>query len=145
MNYSLDWDGPGERDCDRSERMGDSDTLSWLLAPFFSGNRMPHMSGDPRDRLSPMRRRDLDEAVQAIIAAGFAQIGTGGDCVDIGWQPIETAPTDGTWVWVFVAEREGLPSFQCPCAYHPDGGWCCDELREVTHWRPLQYYPEPSQ
>jgi hypothetical protein len=61
---------------DHSERMGDRDTLSWLLAPFFSGDRQPHMSGDPRARLSPLRRRDLDEAVQSIIASGFAQIGT---------------------------------------------------------------------
>jgi hypothetical protein len=68
---------------DYSERMGDRDTLSWLLAPFFSANRMPCMSGDMRDRLSPMRRRDLDEAVQAIIAAGFAQIGSETDHIGI--------------------------------------------------------------
>lgn len=56
------------------------------------------------------------------------------------WNPIETAPTDGTEVWVYVAPRDGLKGFQCVCAYHPDAGWCADELREVTHWMPL---PEP--
>lgn len=56
------------------------------------------------------------------------------------WNPIETAPKDGTEVWVYVAPREGLRGFQCVCAYHPDAGWCADELREVTHWMPL---PEP--
>lgn len=56
----------------------------------------------------------------------------------IGWQPIETAPTDGTMVWVYAAEHDGLPAFQCPCAYHHGGGWCVDELRYVTHWVPIK-------
>ena len=55
-----------------------------------------------------------------------------------GWQPIETAPRDGTLVWVYVAEREELPAFQAPCAWHEDAGWCCDELRPVTHWVPIR-------
>lgn len=59
------------------------------------------------------------------------------DC-DNRWQPIETAPTDGTVVWVYVASAEGLPSFQGSCAYHADGGWCADELRPVTHWVPIE-------
>ena len=59
------------------------------------------------------------------------------------WWPIETAPKDGTVVWVYVAARkngvpEELPAFQCACAYHPDAGWCADELREVTHWMPTE-------
>jgi len=43
-----------------------------------------------------------------------------------GWQPIETAPRDGTVVWVYTAEREGLPAFQSRCAWHPDA--CRDPL-----------------
>lgn len=58
------------------------------------------------------------------------------------WQPIEAAPTDGTVVLVFAAERDGLAAFQCTAAYHEDAGWCVDELREVTHWMPL---PPPPQ
>lgn len=54
------------------------------------------------------------------------------------WQLIETAPQDGTLVWVYVAAAHGLPAFQSVCAYHLDGGWCCDELRAVTHWKPLR-------
>lgn len=58
-------------------------------------------------------------------------------------QPIETAPQDGTEVWVYVAEESAgwddpLPAFECKAAYHPDAGWCVDELRQVTHWRPLR-------
>lgn len=45
--------------------------LERLLALYFSGNRQPCMSGDPRDRLSPLRRRDLEDAVREILAAGF--------------------------------------------------------------------------
>lgn len=53
------------------------------------------------------------------------------------WNPINTAPTDGTLVWVYTAAFDGLPTFQGPCSYHPDAGWCTDELRHVTHWIPL--------
>lgn len=53
------------------------------------------------------------------------------------WLPIDEAPTDGTMVWVWAPEREGLPGFVCPCQYHPDGGWCVDEIRFVTHWQPM--------
>ena len=54
------------------------------------------------------------------------------------WQPIETAPKDGTEVWVYVTAKEGLRSFETSCAWHPDAGWCVDEIREVTHWLPLK-------
>jgi hypothetical protein len=50
------------------------------------------------------------------------------------WEPISTAPINGREVWVYAAEREGLPSFKCWCAYHPDAGWCADEIRIITHW-----------
>lgn len=55
-----------------------------------------------------------------------------------GWRDINTAPRTGEVVWTYTAEREGLPAFQGPCAYHPDAGWCTDELRHVTHWMPLR-------
>lgn len=58
------------------------------------------------------------------------------------WFPINTAPKDGTIVEVRTNSRndvmgEPLPSFDCFASYHPDAGWCVDELREVTHWRPI--------
>lgn len=43
------------------------DALSWALAVHFSQNRQPCMSGDPRDRLSAMQRRNLDDAVQGVL------------------------------------------------------------------------------
>lgn len=54
------------------------------------------------------------------------------------WLPIKQAPTDGTEVEVKTDEREGLSSIICRCAYHPDAGWCVDELRSVTHFRYIQ-------
>jgi len=47
--------------------------LEWILAIHFSGNRMPHMSGDPRNRLSPGQKLRLDDAVQSIMEAIQAQ------------------------------------------------------------------------
>lgn len=54
------------------------------------------------------------------------------------WHHIATAPQDGTVVWVYTAAAYDLPAFQGPCAYHPNAGWCTDELRQVTHWVPLK-------
>jgi hypothetical protein len=43
--------------------------LECSLASFIGGNRQPHMSGDPRERLSPLQRRNTsDAAVSAILA-----------------------------------------------------------------------------
>lgn len=50
------------------------------------------------------------------------------------WQPIETAPEDRE-VLVYVAPKHGLEGFQCFAQYHPDAGWCCDELRETVCWK----------
>lgn len=56
-----------------------------------------------------------------------------------GWRPIENAPRNFP-VLVYAAAAHGLPAFQCVAQWHPDGGWCVDELREATHWTLL---PEP--
>jgi len=53
------------------------------------------------------------------------------------WQPIETAPTDGTLVRVWVAPDYELPGFETVTYYHPEGGWCVDEVREATYWKPV--------
>ncbi len=40
--------------------------LGRILAPLLSLNNQPPMSGDPRDRLSPLQRRQLDEVVAMV-------------------------------------------------------------------------------
>jgi hypothetical protein len=68
--------------------MSERDELARLLAYFFAANRQPHMSGDPRNRLSPMRLRELEDAVDAILAAGYRRI-----------------PKPGTEEWEAMVER----------------------------------------
>lgn len=60
-----------------------------------------------------------------------------------GWQPIKTAPRDGTFVWVWAAPRDTLPGFVELARYHEDAGWCVDELRVVTLWQPCEIPPPP--
>ncbi len=61
------------------------------------------------------------------------------------WWPIETAPKDGRLILAYVAECQDLEPFMCIMAWHDDAGWCADELREVTHWRPLPAEPSEEQ
>jgi len=61
---------------------------------------------------------------------------------DEEWQPIQSAPKD-RWVLVYAAPRNELDGFICIWRHHLDAGWCVDELRHCTHWRPLP--PPPAQ
>lgn len=58
----------------------------------------------------------------------------------IHWAPIATAPRHGL-VEVWAGDCEGLEGFITRAEWHPDAGWCVDELREVTHWRPVDRQP----
>ena len=77
----------------------------------------------------------------------------------MGWQPIETAPKDGTVIDVWLAStREWRPpdgeAARCPDVKWMDGrGWCCfddeegswlsieDRYWSVTHWMPIPSPP----
>lgn len=56
------------------------------------------------------------------------------------WQLIETAPRDGALFLAWAPGAHGLKAIYSLCAWHPGAGFCIDELREPTHWRPL---PDP--
>ena len=45
------------------------EALEWALAIHFSQNRQPCMSGDPRDRLSSLQRRNMEDARDAALEA----------------------------------------------------------------------------
>ena len=63
-----------------------------------------------------------------------------------GWRPISEAPKDGTLFLAYAAPgQHDLPELYSLCAWHPDAGFCIDELREPTHWRPLPAPPSASQ
>lgn len=53
-----------------------------------------------------------------------------------GWSPIDEAPKDGSYQLVYTSACDGLPPFISECSWHPDAGWCTDELRVVTHYLP---------
>lgn len=104
----------------------------------------PASAGNAMDAPSRAAAAPMPETKPSSASSSSRVAAEGGDGAN--WMPIETAPRDGTMVWVYTAAREGLRSFQGPCAYHPDAGWCTDELREVTHWVPLSavYLSPPS-
>lgn len=67
------------------------------------------------------------------------------------WQKIETAPKDGTWVWVFwptATWPESSPRDIYCVAQWADDRWVdADDFREFTlptHWMPLPPPPEES-
>lgn len=52
------------------------------------------------------------------------------------WQPIETAPKDKL-VRVFAPGVDyDLPDVISLCRWHPDAGFCVDDIRDPTLWRP---------
>ena len=55
----------------------------------------------------------------------------------MNWLPIETAPHDRL-VIVYCPPREGLNEIVCLCQWHDSCGFCVDEIRYVTHWRPYE-------
>ncbi len=66
------------------------------------------------------------------------------DLLDSRWQPIDTAPKDGTLFLAWAPGVFDLPAMFSLCAWHPDAGFCIDELRVATHWMPLPAAPQPS-
>ena len=65
-----------------------------------------------------------------------------------GWQPIETAPKDGTYILLHNDRLLGPPYIAQWCAEYPDFGECWLGPADIslhnpiffTHWMPL---PEP--
>ena len=56
-----------------------------------------------------------------------------------GFRPLwDGAPLDGATVRVWCPPSHGLPELEADCAYHSDAGFCVDELREPTHWKPIE-------
>jgi hypothetical protein len=51
------------------------------------------------------------------------------------WQSMDSAPTDGTIVEIYVEGYETLLPFVILAHYDPYAGWCVDELRQAIAWR----------
>jgi hypothetical protein len=96
----------------------------------------------------PMTRLALDDAEQALDTLdAISALAAAGHVIEQDWQPIATAPRDGTKVLVYARVlhpekwRIYLDPIICAASYHPDAGWCVCEVRDATHWRPLPAPP----
>jgi len=57
------------------------------------------------------------------------------------WPPITTAPRDRPII-VYCPPRDGLQAMASICQWHPDAGFCVDELRDPTCWTEI---PNPME
>ena len=93
-------------------------------------------------------------------AEGYPQktVSDSGSSPSYAWQPIETAPKDGTEVLLAVGLRAGIPG-TCLVGHYMKGGHCIedhppinagwyfwngcmfDEASKPTHWMPLPEVP----
>jgi len=89
-------------------------------------------------------KRALKDMVNETIDGYFSEVQAGLAAhaaiaaMEWGWQPIETAPKDGTHVWV------SWPNTIQGEAWYLDGFWHEHEYRDdvaPTHWRPLPAPP----
>lgn len=58
-----------------------------------------------------------------------------------GWFPIASAYKDRA-ILVYCPPCEGLDELYSVCRWHPDAGFCVDEIRSPTHWRSLPERPK---
>ncbi len=75
--------------------------------------------------------------------------GEGAEVMD-GWQPIETAPKDGSWFdawdgatrlcWVQWSDNDDCGHFRQRCAEADD----TFRVHDLTHWIPIPADPEPA-
>ena len=57
---------------------------------------------------------------------------------------MEAAPRDQLLI-VETDSAHGLSPFVTVCKWHPDAGFCVDELRDVIRWRPLPALPKSAE
>lgn len=50
----------------------------------------------------------------------------------------EDTPKDRK-ILVYCPAQEGLPELVCFCQWHPDAGFCVDEIRNPTHWAEIPH------
>lgn len=62
----------------------------------------------------------------------------------IHWLTIDLAPREGLIV-VYCPPYQDLPELVSLCEWHPDGGFCVDELREPTHFARFDRPGTPEQ
>jgi hypothetical protein len=61
------------------------------------------------------------------------------------WQPIETAPKDGTWLLLFGNPHGWHMRYAIGNWFEGHGPWCgleAEYLGDITHWMPLPTAPD---
>lgn len=58
------------------------------------------------------------------------------------WMPIDDLTPRGHPILVYAPAAHGLPGMIGICQWHPDAGFCIDDLRRPTIWTSLPYVPE---
>jgi hypothetical protein len=95
----------------------------------------------------------LNNGRKAIKSAIAALPAPAGESVT-GWQPIETAPKDGTEIWAFNGEQARMKWFDADDQDEGYSLWIwADELscdvdpspEQPTHWQPLPAAPRKSE
>jgi hypothetical protein len=81
----------------------------------------------------PLAQENLPYLYEAIADAGFV--------IEQGWQPIETAPKDGTPVLCF--EPHSMGGYCFVAAPNEDGDWC-DNLATLNTYKPTHWMPLPA-
>jgi hypothetical protein len=79
----------------------------------------------------------VDELIHKLKAKDSALESKTEECAELrkdAWQPIDSAPKDGSEIIVYAPSVHGLPSMVSKCAWHPDAGFCIDELRQPEYW-----------
>lgn len=80
----------------------------------------------------------------------LAALSAAGLVVEQGWQPIETAPRDGTWIWCWHEEKRWKRvGMRCkasgPRWYYSGTGFNAEYADDApTHWRPLPAAPQEA-
>jgi hypothetical protein len=71
---------------------------------------------------------ETDAILSALAAAGYV--------IEQDWQPIKTAPKDGTQFIAWWQPCRLLPAGAWGECEWCNGGWCHQFLAEPTHWKP---------
>jgi hypothetical protein len=99
----------------------------------------------------PITRLALDDAEQALdtLDAISADLAADGYAVEQDWQPIATAPRDGTailcWPFNYSSLFEGEAEPEIVIGFFSEDDWWCEstvaKTFDPTHWRPLPTPP----
>ena len=106
------------------------------------------MSARPEDVIAKAIWHQDSQEVNAHRAT--AALRTAGFVIEQDWQPIETAPTDGTavlcWPFNYSSLFEGKAEPEIVIGFFSEDDWWCEstvaKTFDPTHWRPLPTPPE---